>query len=262
MTTGQSSFKCEKCQDSGFILYERYIEGLPYIFAQECPFCNGGEARTERVRQQAKMPSTLYDATMDDFDWSLYKTDDLTVINTEKKQQIITGFVNQFPEWSKTGKGLYIWSKTRGSGKTFLASAIANTLMKKHAISVRFVSASDLINLDKEQDFDPYADRYTVNGIDKLLRCDLLIIDDLGVGNSGTGWTEDILFRITDKRMNNKMVTIFTSNHPTDELPMSDRITDRINEMTVLISLPECKVRSKKAADEKKKFLESIGIKV
>ena len=252
-------YNCEKCHDSGFLLYEKTLCGLPYIFSQECPFCHG-EGQTEKAKQAAQMPSQLYDVKIEDFDWTVYKKDDLTVIETEKKQKTVWSMITNFPEWSRQGNGLYIYSKTKGSGKTFLASAIVNTLIERYGLKAKFVSASDLIRLDQEKDFDPYADRYTTSGVDKLITCDLLVIDDLGVGNAGSGWREDILYRIVDKRMNSKKPIIFTSNVRLDELPVDDRVADRINSITFTLALPEVKVRASKAEQDKKKFLESVGI--
>ena len=61
-------------------------------------------------------------------------------------------FIDHFSDWSNRGKGLYIFSGTKGTGKTLLSCVIANELMALYGIRVKFVLISDLISQIKQAD--------------------------------------------------------------------------------------------------------------
>lgn len=221
--------------------------------AFRCPKCNSDKRVITQRKQAAHLPEIMQEATMLDFKWDVYLDDNGKPIDTGKKQQLVQLFLSQFASWRKHGTGLYISSKMRGSGKTFLASAICNALMVDKYVKVQFVSASDLIPID--------AGEYVHDNvtIDSLINCDVVVIDDLGQKNNGKGWTEDILYNLLNERMVRKNVTIITSNHTIGELEYDSRIVDRINQMTVPLSLPEVSVRLSKADDDKRELFREIG---
>ena len=185
---------------------------------------------------------------MSDFDWDLYGVD-LT-----REKNIVGQFVERLPEFEKNGLGLFLTSKTRGSGKTFLASAIGGELISRYEASIRFVSASNLIEISKEKREDGS------DPLDELISCRVLILDDLGQQRTGRDWLTDILFRIIDKRYQGQKTVIVTSNVPLAELDFDDRVVDRLNSMTLTIKLPEYCVRAREANTRKKEFLRELGI--
>ena len=63
----------------------------------------------------------------------------------DRFKQVIWDFFNNFKTWEKSGKGLYLWSKTPGSGKTFLSCCVARSLMVKYDLRMRFVTAPDYL---------------------------------------------------------------------------------------------------------------------
>ena len=163
-------------------------------------------------------------------------------------------FLENFEKWQEKGIGFYIYSRTRGTGKTFLASCICNSLMTKYKISTKFVSASNLINMSKD------ARPGDKNPIEVLCECKVLVLDDIGQKTSGEDWQNDLLFKIIESRYQNKLVTLFTSNMKDTELRIDDRITSRIEKMSQLLPLPEYSFRSKAAYDEKKDFYQEMGL--
>lgn len=266
--------ECEICHGAGYTLVEhdaywyysqlpkysgndKYLEtlkGYPLQpFAIPCPKCNGGSARAEAKKRKAGLPEVMQTATMADFDWSLYKDSEGKLIDTGKKQQLTTLFVTQFPTWRDKGMGLYICSKMRGSGKTFLASAICNELMTEKYVDVRFIATEDLIPIDSGDYKDQRITTQT------LIESELLVLDDLGQKNNGKGWTEDILYEVIDDRMSALRPTIITSNYKIGELNYDSRIIDRLNKTTVTIELPEVSIRTVKAAEEKEGLFKAIG---
>lgn len=214
-------------------------------FAEPCPICNNGKVWAQSVIKQANIPAAFYDATMDSFDWNAYGMD------TNFQKKIAESFVLDFKtQWKPRGMGLYIWSRTKGSGKTFLASAICNSLVSSFRVRPKMVNVSNLIDIsqnDEEQ-------------MNQIIEADVLVIDDIGQKEAGINWVTDILYKILDARIQRKAVTLATSNYSMDELDLDDRLIDRINRMMQVVRLPEFSVRTRDAKAEKRIMLEELGI--
>lgn len=266
--------KCERCGGSGMYIFEQKASeyakerGLPTIYEDDpyiwvgkpCPFCNGGFADdVVKAKKSSDIPSSFYDKRLKNFDWGVYVADDGTVSDTTSHQNGIKSFVEQFDVWEKKNMGLYIWSKTKGSGKTFLASCICNELMNTKAIRTRFISASDLIDISQSGDKNA-SDEYKRNPMKLLYECKFLVIDDLGQKNLGSEWLEDILFKLLDERMTRARMTIITSNLAIQELPFNERVTDRINKLCFPFHLPEICVRSKEIRESRQELMKELNL--
>ena len=266
--------KCPKCGGSGMYVFEqkssefakeRGVENIyvndPYIWVgKPCPFCNGGFADDViKAKKSADIPNTFYNKYLSDFDWNVYVGDNGRSFNTTSQQEGVKAFIEQFDVWEKKNTGLYIWSKTKGSGKTLLASCICNELMNKKAIRTRFVSASELIDIAQSGDKNS-SDEYKRNPMKLLHECKFLVIDDLGQKNIGGEWLEDILFKLLDDRMVRSRMTMITSNLPIEELPFNERITDRINKLCYPFHLPEICVRSKEVRESRQELLKELSL--
>ena len=239
--------KCPHCKD-GYIL-RNDEEGR--TIASKCPYCNGGHMlKVDNIKKYSHLPNAFYDSDLTNFNWEIYKDNSGKQINIMTQKKIVEKFVWNFEDWE--GMGLYIYSKTKGSGKTFLASAICNTLIKKYAIKTKFVSAVDLIRVDKGE--------MEEETIDNLCKCKLLVIDDLGIRQCGTDWINSVLFKILDSRINSKLSTIITSNISVSELDLDDRVVDRINAQTIEIPLPELSVRTRESDKKKTELLKRLEL--
>ena len=223
-----------------------YGEGSTSKAARRCTVCNGNHAR--RVSNALTVADIPEDRRLSDFDWSLYKVD----LTREKK--IVDQFVGRFPEFEREGLGLFITSKTRGSGKTYLASAVGGELIHKYEASIRFVSVSNLIEMSKQKRDDGG------DPLDDLITCRVLILDDLGQQRTGRDWLTDILFRIIDKRYQANKAVIVTSNVALAELDFDDRVVDRLNAMTVTVKIPEVCIRAREANTRKRAIMKKLGI--
>lgn len=114
----------------------------------------------------------------------------------------------------KTDKGLYI-AGDLGVGKTYLCVALANSLVKNGS-RVAFVKTSNFFNEMKSY-IGTRSEMIDIN-INKLQKADYLFFDDIGSESVSEFIRDDILFRILDHRLENKLITIFTSNLNKDEL--------------------------------------------
>lgn len=255
--------QCPVCKGTGREIVKKscpeiYGDNTLLEYAVPCTRCNGAIAqRAEVVRQRANIPSSFYDKYIGDFDRNIYMQPDGKTTDISKVMQAVDSFIDDFSKWDAEGLGLYICSGMKGSGKTFLASCICNSLIKKYPINTKFVSASNLLNLSKQSDGSGH---YDTDTIALLCNCKLLVIDDLGQKNGGSDWMNDVLFQITNARYQQKLVTIYTSNVKISNLELDDRIVDRINRTTFQLSLPEYCVRAREANEKKKRFLTEIGI--
>lgn len=222
-----------------------------------CPDCRGGMAgRVNTVKKGAEIPATYYDSRMDAFEWD-YIDNSGRKVDTAGLKKMVNAFIGKFDTWEQKNIGLYLFSNVKGSGKTFLASCICNELMAQKAIKTRFVNANELINIAQSGDKSSM-DKYKREPLQLLKDCKLLVIDDLGQKNGQSGWIEDVLYQILDDRMNNRRITIITSNYAIDALPMDERITERINMMCYPLQLPEVKMRAKEAQKTRAELMREV----
>ena len=257
---------CPQCKGGGWILVRKsttrtkavYGDDREMEYAEPCPHCNGGEKQVvEDIKERANIPTTYYDATIDKFIWDAYKDDKNVVADLSRQKELVMSFINNFEKWQERGFGFYIYSKTKGTGKTFLASCICNSIMIKYKISTKFVSVNNLINLSKQE-----TRLGEKNPIDVMCECKLLVLDDIGQKTSGEEWLNDILFKIVDTRYQKKLVTLFTANYRCDDTAMriDDRVSSRINSISQNIPLPEISFRRDKGIDERKEFYKEMGL--
>ena len=153
--------------------------------------------------------------------------------------KIIKTYLDDFKNQKEMGMGLYIWSRTKGSGKTRIAAGIANELIKSYAVKFA-VSLTILQEIKNTWRRD--AEYSESRLLDALSTVEVLVIDDFGVERPAD-WINDKLYQIINERYINKKVTIFTSNEALKTLQYDDRITNRIKERTYQIAFPEESVR-------------------
>lgn len=259
---------CPECHGTGYVVRrmvtdisrEVYGEARAVEYALPCPLCHGGHAqKVETMRTLAEIPRAFYDKKYDSFDWTLYRDAEGNPMDLSRQKRFVDSFISSFEMWDERGLGLYIWGHVKGCGKTFLASCICNELMGKYAMGTRFISTTNLLNIAQSADRSGRTE-WERDPIGFLCSCKLLVLDDLGQKNTGAEWLTDILFRITDERMQKKLVTIITSNIRLSELSFDDRVVDRINKICQPIPLPDYCVRAREANDQKASFFRELGL--
>lgn len=203
----------------------------------------------EYRQRRSGMPETYMTKTGKDFDWSLYG-ENTKLISLSRK--ILNSFVCSFRRQGITGYGLYIYSATKGSGKTLLSCCIANEILKRHDVSVKFISISDYLEkcIDKSE-----AAREKIKAIKES---SLLIVDDIGATTENKEWIMSAIFRLVDCRYKAKLPTIYTSNLKIDELKCGERAKERIYEDTIVLQLPEVNIRRMKADRYKREELKNM----
>lgn len=243
---GTNSGSCDVCKGTGWKLYKSLEEGYPaeIDMAERCPKCFGIWYSDDRTG----VPEEYHDADIEKFSIDVYSVDMSNI------QKIARSIIWQWKEWSRYGKGLYLWSKMSGSGKTFLASCIGRSVMIKNGLQMRFITAPDYINLiagsykRERGEYDP---------TEVYRSCPWLIFDDIGA-QVGKDWQRQEIFRLVNQRISANVVTIYTSNMPIEELNVDDRTKDRIIKSSIVLQMPEESIRRKRAKAEQDNFLRDI----
>jgi DNA replication protein DnaC len=132
--------------------------------------------------------------------------------NNKKEYENVKKYTSKIIE-SKTDKGLFI-TGSYGVGKTYLASCIANELIKNKK-TVVFGTLIQLLDFIKDTYKDnEISDKEYLNLYSSV---DLLIIDDLGK-EKPTDWVLEKLFLIVNNRYNNYLPIVITTNYNRNQL--------------------------------------------
>lgn len=221
--------------NNGFILS---IDEKGYEVAKECP-CRKQKIMQNRLRF-ANLPEAFKDMALSNFKTDVYKL--------EKSQEVINTVIGilklylvNLESHKATGKGLYIYSDTKGSGKTRIAVSLASELMKKYNMQVKFSTSTSILN-EIKRTWDRDNEYNESDLLDALSTTQVLIIDDFGT-EEVRGWIDEKFYSIINERYQNKKITIYTSNLPLGDLKYGDRIKSRVKETTYQIPFPEECVR-------------------
>ena len=148
------------------------------------------------------MPKEIINASMKD----IY-TDDKNRLEAIKW---LTTFIKKIENGEKS-KGLFLTGNF-GCGKTYLVAAAFNELAKK-GMKVACLYYPEFLRSLKERFSDDYKEIFN-----KVKKCDLLLIDDIGA-ETVTCWNRDeVLGTILQYRMQENLPTFFTSNLSINEL--------------------------------------------
>jgi len=204
----EPAYHCKKCRDTGYIhgvVCECFEELLKELSAKEL---------------SDKTPLQL--SSFEDFDPSLYS--DATA--REKMQKVLDFCKKYADDFDKDSNSLFLYGET-GLGKTHLSLAIAAEAIKKGYNAV-YGSAHDFFNMIEREHFGR-SENPDGTTEEKLVECDLLVIDDLG-SEFATQFTVAELYNIINARMARSLPTIISSNINLNELEKqyNKRITSRI----------------------------------
>ena len=137
------------------------------------------------------------------------------------------------------GKGIYLFSRNAGTGKTTLMAGVRNGLIAKR-IKCVFINIKDLLNEASQRDVT--RDTKSLYDYGMFLRIPVLILDDIGVVRLDDGrygqWVNDTLYELIERRCRNRLSTCFTSNYSPQQLNSERGIdfktVDRIMELATM----------------------------
>ncbi|MGE9895997.1 ATP-binding protein [Anaerovoracaceae bacterium SGI.195] len=146
---------------------------------------------------------------------------------------IAKNFVEDYEKMKKENIGLLFYGSV-GSGKTYLACSIANSLIEQYQISVKIRNFAQIINELQKSSFDFDKNAY----IESLVNTSVLILDDLGIERD-TSYVKEQVYNIVNSRYLKQKPTIFTTNLSYDTIQNCkdsveyQRIYSRIIEMCI-----------------------------
>lgn len=144
------------------------------------------------------------------------------------------GVRNYFEKIRETRKGLYIYGPI-GTGKTHIAFALKKKWDETSRYSADFWNTSELMQEIKD-DFD--RDNYSkTHRFEKMMdEKGVIFLDDIG-SEKLTEWVLERFYLIINKKYNDMLPIIFTSNYSIEDLAarVGDRIASRIVEMCDII---------------------------
>ncbi|GAW91866.1 ATP-binding protein [Calderihabitans maritimus] len=222
-----SGENCPRCRGQGI-----YLENG---VAHRCS-CMKQKAINNRFRH-ANLVGRMREYTFEKFDFRFYSPvlKDTEVTGLSYRDIAVRTFeaAKRFVEEVKVNphcRGLFVCGPT-GSGKTFLAAAIANSLIL-NGHQVLFTVVPDLLDEIKATYDRPDSAYREMELIDAARRVEVLILDDLGAHNY-TDWTRNKIYSILNFRLNHRLPAVITSNLELAELEeyLGERTTSRIVEM-------------------------------
>ena len=156
-------------------------------------------------------------------------------------------YVQKFEQFEKDGIGLLLVGGV-GTGKSTLASAIANELLRQGR-TVKFTNFSHIYDR-----LDTLKGVERLDYVNKLARYSLLVLDDLGIERE-TPTMQEIVYKVINARYESGRPMIVTTNISAEEFKKpSDtakkRIYDRILERCHPVKMEGASIRRRKIRDE------------
>jgi DNA replication protein DnaC len=190
----EPQYSCSLCSDTG-------ISGGHY--------CKCALELLKKLSFDALCENSLADeCTFSNFDISYYPVED-----SEYMQSIYQYCRDWADDFGAHSESVLMYGPT-GLGKTHLSLSIAGEVIKKGA-GVIYGSAQNLVNsIEKEHFGRADADNETE---DKLLHCDLLVLDDLGSEFLSPFIVTEI-YNIVNTRINERRPVIISTNLDIDEI--------------------------------------------
>lgn len=243
---------CPKCKDTGWILYDNN----GYEMTKECECGKYKKELFKNRKTFANLPEAYKDIKLEDV-----KTDVYTMEKSKATLKLalkgINYWIQNIDSMKKSGRGLYIHSNSKGSGKTKTAAGIANKLIELNNQVLFATSVQILSEIKASWDKDNYKHETESKLLHRLSNTDILVLDDFGT-EEVKGWISEKFYQIINNRYSENKITIFTSNLKVGDLKYDERIIDRIKECTYQIPFPEESVRDKIAQHNLEELIMNI----
>jgi len=186
------------------------------------------DARVATLRERSGLSKRMKGYTLGNFK--------PTVSNAAGRARVkVDGYLEDWEENREAGKGLYFCGGV-GTGKTHLAVAVMNELIRKKRTPSLFVTVPELLDNLRETYNKP--GRNLDEWMDVVQNAEFLVLDDLGSERT-TEWVRERIFVIVNHRYREALPTVFTSNIGPKDLAeqLGERTASRIIAMCDWIAL-------------------------
>ena len=183
-----------------------------------------------------------------------------TFANDDGKNQSVTRiakkYVEKFTELKFGGKGILFYGSV-GTGKSYVAACIANALIDK-GYTVKMTNFAKIIKrmqgkFEGRQEY-----------LDSLNKCELLIIDDLGIERQSE-FAQEVVFDVIDSRYKTGLPMIVTTNLLPNDFKAPNNVTksriyDRILEKCFPVEVKGGNRRREKFRDGYAEMKKVLGL--
>lgn len=183
-----------------------------------------------------------------------------TFANDDGKNQSVTRiakkYVEKFTELKFGGKGILFYGSV-GTGKSYAAACIANALIDK-GYTVKMTNFAKIIKrmqgkFEGRQEY-----------LDSLNKCELLIIDDLGIERQSE-FAQEVVFDVIDSRYKTGLPMIVTTNLLPNDFKAPNNVTksriyDRILEKCFPVEVKGVNRRREKFRDGYAEMKKVLGL--
>jgi DNA replication protein DnaC len=186
------------------------------------------DARVAALRERSGLSKRMRGYTLSNFR--------PTISNAAGRARVkVDGYLESWDENREAGRGLYFCGGV-GTGKTHLAVAVMNELMRKKRVPSLFVTVPELLDNLRETYNKP--GRNLDEWMDAVQNAEFLVLDDLG-SERPTEWVKERIFVIVNHRYRDALPTVFTSNIGPKDLAeqLGERTASRIIAMCDWIAL-------------------------
>lgn len=190
--------KCKKCKDTG------------YVDSGVCT-CLQEYYKRHQIKELSKMLD-IGNNTFENFDFGWYSSaidpevGNSPRTNMEQVFDICQDYAHQFGEHSDN----LLLCGDPGLGKTFLSTCIAKVVSENN-FSVVYDSATHIFSVFERAKFRNEYDEQAETELKRFLKCDLLIIDDLGTELT-TSFVQSAFYQVVNERLINNKKTIISTN--------------------------------------------------
>ncbi len=159
-------YECSACMDTGFVENKK---------------CKCYKTKlTKYSYERSNLSGHMQDISFDKFDFKYFPdTPEKDGISPLERIKKIYTEAKQMSENFDDYKRSFLYFGDTGSGKTFLAGCIANSLIEQ-GYSVLYITAGKLFELMENKKYARSRDISDDELIDTAYSCDLLVLDDLG----------------------------------------------------------------------------------
>ena len=202
---------CPRCRDTG------------YIGAEMCS-CLRKYCCEEQKRELTSLLST--NATFDNFSLDYYPTAVNPATGLSPREQMEFNYEScvEYASHFRSGPGRnLLMNGAPGLGKTFLSACIAREVVNR-GYSVVYDTAIHVFSCMEKQKFGGGTEE-ELRMAERILECDLLILDDLGT-EMNTSFISPALYSIINSRILSERPTIISTNFTLQQL--SQRYTPQI----------------------------------
>lgn len=221
-----------------------HVTDRPTVITSRCPQCAAianaeaqarkeAEARAERNRRVANLAAASgIPARFADRDFAGYRA---TVPGQKIALSVCQAFADAWPDKKRNG-GSLVLTGGPGTGKTHLACAVANAVMREHLAVCKFGTVATVLRFIKDT-YRKDSELTEQGAIDRLVTPDLLVVDEVGV-QIGSEHEKLLMFEVLNARYQECRPTILISNLAADELEtfMGQRVMDRYRECGAVLA--------------------------